>query len=58
MAKRPCTGQAGSNENPSVIAVLTAGRWQSPSMPGRHARGQLAAPVVLWQNSAMGVTIA
>ena len=44
MAKRPCTGQAGSNENPSVIAVLTAGRWQSPSMPGRHARGQLAAP--------------
>ena len=27
----------------SVVEMQTAGRWQSPSMPGRYARGQLAA---------------
>ena len=26
----------------SVVEMQTAGRWQSPSMPGRHAWGQLA----------------
>ena len=26
----------------SVVEMQTAGRWQSPSMPGRYARGQLA----------------
>ena len=31
--------QAGA----SVVELQTAGRWQSPSMPGRYARGQLAA---------------
>ena len=27
----------------SVVEMQTAGRWLSPSMPGRYARGQLAA---------------
>lgn len=27
----------------SVVELQTAGRWQSPSMPGHYARGQLAA---------------
>ena len=27
----------------SVVEMQTAGRWQSPSMPGRYARGHLAA---------------
>ena len=27
----------------SIVEMQTAGRWQSPSMPGRYARGQLAA---------------
>ena len=27
----------------SVVEMQTAGRWQSPSMPGRYARGQLAS---------------
>ena len=27
----------------SVVEMQTAGRWQSPSMPGRYARGELAA---------------
>ena len=31
--------QAGA----SVVELQTAGRWQSPSMPGRYARGPLAA---------------
>ena len=26
----------------SIVEMQTAGRWQSPSMPGRYARGQLA----------------
>ena len=26
-----------------IVEMQTAGRWQSPSMPGRYARGQLAA---------------
>ena len=27
----------------SLVEMQTAGRWQSPSMPGHYARGQLAA---------------
>ena len=27
----------------SVVDMQTAGRWKSPEMPGRYARGQLAA---------------
>ena len=27
----------------SVVEMQTAERWQSPSMPGRYARGELAA---------------
>ena len=27
----------------SLVEMQTAGRWQSPAMPGHYARGQLAA---------------
>ena len=27
----------------SIVEMQTAGRWQSPAMPGHYARGQLAA---------------
>ena len=27
----------------SIVEMQTAGRWQSPTMPGHYARGQLAA---------------
>ena len=27
----------------SIVKMQTAGRWQSPAMPGHYARGQLAA---------------
>ena len=42
----------------SIVEMQTADRWQSPSMPGRYARGQLAVrdrhrsePVRRWANT-------
>ena len=35
--------QSLASAGASVVEMQTAGRWQSPSMPGRYARGELAA---------------
>ena len=32
----------GAQSLAAVVEMQTAGRWQSPSMPGRYVRGQLA----------------
>ena len=37
------SAQSLATAGASVVELQTAGRWQSPSMPGRYARGQLAA---------------
>ena len=35
--------QSLASAGASVVEMQTAGHWQSPSMPGRYARGELAA---------------
>ena len=37
------SAQSLATAGASVVELQTAGRWQSPSMPGRYARGQLTA---------------
>ena len=37
------SAQSLATAGASVVELQTAGRWQSPSMPGHYARGQLVA---------------
>lgn len=37
------SAQSLASAGASLVEMQTAGRWSSPSMPGRYARGQLAA---------------
>ena len=37
------SAQSLASAGASVVEMQQAGRWQSPSMPGMYARGQLAS---------------